>query len=104
MGYIRAEEILPVEVIELIQQYVDGGNIYIPRKAANRQAWGTGTQIRQELQMRNRQIYLEHLAGSKISELASKYYLSEKSIQRIIRNCPKNLDNSREKRADNNRS
>ncbi|EOS43880.1 hypothetical protein C809_03738 [Lachnospiraceae bacterium MD335] len=29
MGYIRAEEILPVEVIELIQQYVDGENIYI---------------------------------------------------------------------------
>ncbi len=31
MGYIRAEEILPIEVIELIQQYVDGKNIYIPR-------------------------------------------------------------------------
>ena len=27
MGYIRAEEILPVEIIELIQQYVDGTNI-----------------------------------------------------------------------------
>ena len=40
MGYIRAEEILPIEVIELIQQYVDGENIYIPRKSAHRQAWG----------------------------------------------------------------
>ena len=37
MGYIRAEEILPDEVIELIQQYVDGTNIYIPRKKENRQ-------------------------------------------------------------------
>lgn len=79
MGYIRAEEILPIEVIELIQQYVDGENIYIPRKAANRQAWGTGTQIKQELRMRNRQIYKDYLAGSKISELASKYYLSKKA-------------------------
>ncbi len=85
MGYIRAEEILPIDVIELIQQYVDGENIYIPRKAARRQAWGTGTQIRQELLVRNRQIYEEHLAGSKTSELAYKYYLSEKSIQRILR-------------------
>lgn len=85
MGYIRAEEILPIEVIELIQQYVDGENIYIPRKSANRQTWGAGTQIKQELQMRNRQIYKDYLAGSKISELASKYYLSEKSIQRILR-------------------
>ncbi len=85
MGYIRAEEILPIEVIELIQQYVDGENIYIPRKPANRQAWGAGTQIKQELWMRNRQIYKDYLAGSKISELASKYYLSAKSIQRILR-------------------
>lgn len=33
MGYIRAEEILPKEVVALIQQYVDGQTIYIPRKA-----------------------------------------------------------------------
>lgn len=85
MGYIRAEEILPIEVIELIQQYVDGENIYIPRKAGCRQAWGTGTQIRQELLVRNQRIYEDSLAGSKISELACKYYLSEKSIQRILR-------------------
>ena len=37
MGYIRAEQILPLELIELIQQYVDGENIYIPRKADSRQ-------------------------------------------------------------------
>ena len=85
MGYIRAEEILPIEVIELIQQYVDGENIYIPRKASNRQAWGTGTQIKQELLRRDQQIYRDYLAGSKAPELACKYYLSEKSIQRILR-------------------
>ncbi len=86
MGYTRAEEILPVEVIELIQQYVDGENIYIPRKETNRQAWGAGTQIKQELLARNRQIYKDYLAGIKTSELACKYYLSQKSIQRILRN------------------
>ena len=85
MGYIRAEEILPIEVIELIQQYVDGENIYIPRKPSNRQAWGAGTQIKQELFRRDQQIYKDYLAGCKASELACKYYLSEKSIQRILR-------------------
>ena len=40
MGYRNAGEILPVEVIELIQQYVDGENIYIPRRSENRQKWG----------------------------------------------------------------
>lgn len=53
MGYRKAEEILPIEIIELIQQYADGENIYIPRKSAHRQAWSTGTQIKQELLMRN---------------------------------------------------
>ena len=85
MGYMRAEEILPAEIIELIQQYVDGENIYIPRKANKRQAWGTGTKIRRELSERNEAIFRDYLAGRKVAELACKYYLSEKSIQRIIK-------------------
>lgn len=85
MGYIRAEEILPIEVIELIQQYVDGENIYIPRRSAHRQAWGAGTQTRGELLARNRQIFQDYRAGMKTSDLACKYYLSQKSIQRILK-------------------
>lgn len=90
MGYIRAEEILPIEVIELIQQYVDGESIYIPRKEANRLAWGTNTRIKQELLVRNEEICKDYLAGSRIPELACKYFLSEKSIQRILRKQMKN--------------
>lgn len=85
MGYIRAEQILPLEIIELIQQYVDGENIYIPRKSDNRQEWGAGTSIREELKGRNQRIYDDYLTGMKASELSLKYYLSVKSIQRIIR-------------------
>ena len=85
MGYIKAEEILPVEIIELIQQYVDGANIYIPRKQDNRTKWGTNTSYRQELCNRNHMIYRDYLEGSSVSELAKNYYLSAKSIQRIIR-------------------
>ena len=85
MGYIRAEQILPLELIELIQQYVDGENIYIPRKADSRQEWGAGTSIREELKGRNHKIYEDFLTGKKAQELSEKYYLSVKSIQRIIR-------------------
>ena len=85
MGYIRAEEILPSEVIELIQQYVDGTNIYIPREQGNRQQWGAKTAYKRELQNRNELIYKDYLSGINIYKLAEKYYLSEKSIQRIIR-------------------
>lgn len=85
MGYIKAEKVLPLEVIELVQQYVDGTNIYIPRKQDERQAWGTKTSYRYELQSRNQMIYKEYLSGKTVKELAKDYYLSEKSIQRIIR-------------------
>jgi len=85
MGYRKAEEILPREIIELIQQYVDGESIYIPRKENNRREWGSSTRIKQELDNRNRKIYVDYVAGMTVAKLACKYYLSEKSIQRIIR-------------------
>lgn len=76
MGYIRAEEILSAEVIELIQQYVDGEHIYIPRKLSHRQAWGGGTQIKQELMMRNQQINQDYLAASKEKGQPTSYRLA----------------------------
>ena len=75
MGYVKAEEILPIEIIELIQQYVDGTNIYIPRKQENRQKWGTKTAYRCELQNRNESIYKDYLSGMTFYELAKSYYL-----------------------------
>lgn len=85
MGYRKAEEILPMDIIELIQRYVDGENIYIPRKENQRKEWGNKTMIRQELKERNIQIFTDFQKGYKVQDLSSKYFLSEKSIQRILR-------------------
>ena len=35
MSYISAEDVLPKELIETIQQYVDGKTIYIPSISKN---------------------------------------------------------------------
>ena len=40
MSYIKAEEVLPQNVIAMIQQYIDGQNIYIPKKNNSRAEWG----------------------------------------------------------------
>lgn len=85
MGYFNAEEILPTEIIEIIQQYVDGNNIYIPKKKGNKTVWGTKTGIRNELYHRNQMIYTEYIDGESTKNIAEKYYLSQKSIQRIVR-------------------
>lgn len=86
MSYIKADEVLPREIIKLIQQYIDGENIYIPKKDNNRVRWGEKTGARKELYCRNALIYQEYLSGIKVSVLAKRYFLSDKTIQRIIRN------------------
>lgn len=91
MGYKRAEEILPKEIIELIQKYVDGESIYIPRKKDNRQEWGKTTQIKQRLIHRNTEIFKDYTNGCSVMQLSEKYFLSEKSIQRILREMKKNI-------------
>ena len=83
MSYISAEDILPKELIETIQQYVNGKAIYIP--SINKDPWGSHTDTKQFLSERNQQIYKEYLVGATIEELADKFALSPKSIQRIIR-------------------
>ena len=88
MGYIRAEDVLPEEVIDLIWQYVDGELVYIPRKGQKR-CWGSVTGTRDNLKLRNENIYTQYMKGISVQELAACYCLSEKSIQRIIREFKK---------------
>lgn len=86
MSYIKAEQILPEELIRQIQVYVDGEYIYIPRKPGSRKAWGLETGYRAELYRRNQKICSDHAVGFSIEQLACKYHLSERSIHRILRN------------------
>lgn len=84
MSYRSADKVLPNELIELIQQYVDGDYLYIPRKESKRKKWGENTAIKQELQERNAAIYEDYIQGLSMNALARKYFLSEKSIQRVV--------------------
>ena len=84
MSYLKADRILPRELLEQVQEYVDGALIYIPKTAGNKKCWGEGTSTREELRLRNQQIYSDYLSGASTDELSSLYCLSVKSIQRII--------------------
>lgn len=84
MSYIKADKILPIELVELIQQYVEGENIYIPRRSEHRRCWGAATGIREEIAVRNMQLYEDYLNGATTAGLADKYCLSVKSVQRIL--------------------
>ena len=88
MSYKKAEDFLPIEVIKLIQNYVDGESIYIPRKAERKKCWGTRTTTKQDLKLRDANIYLDFISGVDVHALSRSYYLSLKSIQRIIITLP----------------
>ena len=72
MSYVKAVDVLPDEILELIQNYVDGEYIYIPRKEDNKKSWGENTDYRKEIEKRNSMIYEEYKTGVKIKILAKK--------------------------------
>ena len=84
MSYIKAVDILPQEIIDIIQHYVDGEYIYVPRKESNRKTWGENTNTRDMLLQRNKAIFENYMEGMSVGQLSQNYHLSEKSIQKII--------------------
>ncbi|MEG1004316.1 CD3324 family protein [Clostridium sp.] len=84
MKYVKAQDVLPEEIFKLIQEYVDGEYLYVPRKKENHKSWGEKSGIKSSLKVRNKEIYKKYINGTTINELKEEYYLSEKSIRRII--------------------
>ncbi|MDE5777015.1 MAG: hypothetical protein K2I10_00670 [Lachnospiraceae bacterium] len=84
MGYKNGKEILPVELIRQIQQYVDGENIYIPKKEETRICWGQNTDTRKLLHRRNTEIYQKYLKGDRVADLSEEYHISTQGIYKIL--------------------
>ena len=84
MSYASARDIFPENILKIIQQYVDGECIYIPKKEENKIAWGKLSQGKSEILNRNSRIYQDYLSGISMQNLSERYYLSPKSIQRIV--------------------
>jgi Mor family transcriptional regulator len=86
MKYEKAQNILPYDIIEMIQNYIDGGYIYIPRKNENKKFWGENTETKKQLSARDKEIFNKYSSGVPVKILSEQYFLTESSIRRIIRN------------------
>ncbi|MCH5251491.1 MAG: hypothetical protein J1F22_00835 [Lachnospiraceae bacterium] len=84
MSYKNAKDVLPRDLLEEVQRYVCGECLYIPQKEEDKRSWGAMTATKKLLRDRNQAIFREYQKGVRVSELADKYFLSVKSIQRII--------------------
>lgn len=84
MGYKNANNVLPQHVLRVIQEYIDGEYLYIPRKMENAKQWGENTQNRQRILARNREIAAKRKDGCPVASLAEQYFLSAKAVYKIL--------------------
>ena len=84
MGYKKASDVLPKELVQIIQEYIDGDYVYIPRKRGSELSWGEKNGTRQAFKERDQMIYRRYINGASKAKLAEVYHLSLKSIERII--------------------
>jgi len=84
LGYVKANDVLPAEIIEQIQDYIEGETIYIPKRPDHKKCWGEDTDTKEVLAGRNHNIYNDYCHGLSVKALADKYFLAERSVKRII--------------------
>lgn len=82
--YVNGRHVLPPKLLEQVQEYVQGKQLYIPKHDDTRTAWGEKSGTKAELRRRNRQILATYEKGARIEQLAAEHFLSEDSIRRII--------------------
>ena len=84
MKYVNAKMLLPDVLVEELQEYIQGGYIYIPAIQEQRKCWGELSGCREELQQRNSRIIEEYQKGASIDDLADEYHLSIHTIRKIV--------------------
>lgn len=84
MRYVKAETILPAELVKEIQKYIQGGYVYIPSEPQKRKKWGENSGNRAYILNRNKTIRNKYKDGNSIENLASEFFLSVESIKKIV--------------------
>lgn len=84
MKYVNAKAILPARLLEELQEYVQGVQMYIPRKDDQRLGWGVSSGARKMLSERNTAIRRLKSEGRNIHQLAETFGLSEDAVRKIL--------------------
>ena len=84
MKYLNAQVILPDALVKELQNYVQGGYIYVPVEKEQQKPWGEVSGYRQELKQRNLMIKADYQSGMSMEHLSEKYNLSVYAVRKII--------------------
>lgn len=82
MKYKKANDVLPEDLLALVQEYIQGEYLYVPVK--DRHIAESPTDYKNELEKRDAHIYTKYLEGMSNKQLSKIYNLSESSIRRVI--------------------
>lgn len=77
MSYLNGKDVFPPRLLEEIQRYVQGVNVYIPRK-------GEMVRKKSDLSERNLEICRRYACGQSVRHLSQEYYLSTQAIYKIL--------------------
>lgn len=89
--YRNAEGILPKHLLQEIQKYVEGQEIYIPKRDQARLGWGESNGTRAALAERNQSILLAYEDGYSIDRLMAEYHLGYDSIRKILQKARREI-------------
>ncbi|MFC4401720.1 CD3324 family protein [Gracilibacillus xinjiangensis] len=84
MKYMKAREVLPDELLERLQDYIQGEMLYIPKRVPTRKGWGTCSGNRKYYDDRNNEIIEAFRKGRRLESLAQEYYLSVETVKKIV--------------------
>ena len=82
-SYVNAAKILPAHLLEALQRYAAGRQIYVPR-TDERLGWGERSGTRQALKARNVAIRQRRAQGASIEALMAEFHLGYDSIRKIV--------------------
>lgn len=84
MRYDNAKDLLPEELVALLQNYVQGSYLYVPRKEGEEKKMRKKTVYAVEMEKRDKHIYEKHLKGWDNFRIGELYHISGSSVRRII--------------------
>lgn len=84
MPYVKADELLPPELLREVQKYVQGSLLYIPRHADSKLGWGARSGARELFDRRNEAIREARARGARIDDHAEEYHISVDGIRKVL--------------------
>lgn len=87
MNYKNGKDVLPTELLNEVQKYIQGDILYIPKSDEKRTPWGEKSGARKAIRKRNKEIIRLYKNGQEINQLTKIYNLSESSVKKIVYTC-----------------